>query len=101
MEAHDHDGQFNLGLQEDMKAIVGRRRALKMMAAGAGGLLVLAACGKDSAQPASPDESAGTASTGSTGSANYTAIPEETAGPFPGDGSNGVNALTQSGICAA
>jgi protocatechuate 3,4-dioxygenase beta subunit len=25
-------------------------------------------------------------------------IPEETAGPFPGDGSNGVNVLTQSGI---
>lgn len=25
-------------------------------------------------------------------------IPEETAGPFPGDGSNGVNILTQSGI---
>jgi protocatechuate 3,4-dioxygenase beta subunit len=26
------------------------------------------------------------------------AIPEETAGPFPGDGSNGPNALTQSGV---
>lgn len=25
-------------------------------------------------------------------------IPEETAGPYPGDGSNGVNALSQSGI---
>lgn len=25
-------------------------------------------------------------------------IPDETAGPFPGDGSNGVNVLTQSGI---
>jgi hypothetical protein len=26
------------------------------------------------------------------------AIPEETAGPFPGGGSNGVNALSMSGI---
>jgi protocatechuate 3,4-dioxygenase beta subunit len=26
------------------------------------------------------------------------AIPEETAGPYPGDGSNGVNVLTESGI---
>ncbi len=26
------------------------------------------------------------------------AVPEETAGPFPGDGSNGVNVLNQSGI---
>ena len=25
-------------------------------------------------------------------------IPEETAGPYPGDGSNGVNVLTESGI---
>jgi protocatechuate 3,4-dioxygenase beta subunit len=27
-----------------------------------------------------------------------TAIPEETAGPYPGDGSNGPNVLTQSGV---
>jgi protocatechuate 3,4-dioxygenase beta subunit len=25
-------------------------------------------------------------------------IPEETGGPFPGDGSNGVNVLTESGV---
>ena len=25
-------------------------------------------------------------------------IPEETAGPYPGDGSNGVNVLSESGI---
>ncbi|MGE0598181.1 MAG: intradiol ring-cleavage dioxygenase [Dehalococcoidia bacterium] len=31
-------------------------------------------------------------------SACTTALPEETAGPFPGDGSNGPNVLTQSGI---
>ncbi len=29
---------------------------------------------------------------------SLTPIPEETAGPYPGDGSNGVNVLTQSGI---
>jgi hypothetical protein len=28
-------------------------------------------------------------------------IPSETAGPYPGDGSNGPNALTQSGIVRA
>ncbi|MGE3076903.1 MAG: intradiol ring-cleavage dioxygenase [Dehalococcoidia bacterium] len=37
--------------------------------------------------------------TGTTpASACTTALPEETAGPYPGDGSNGPNVLTQSGI---
>ncbi|HEY3073050.1 MAG TPA: intradiol ring-cleavage dioxygenase, partial [Candidatus Limnocylindrales bacterium] len=31
-------------------------------------------------------------------SASGSGIPEETAGPYPGDGSNGVNVLTESGI---
>ena len=34
----------------------------------------------------------------STAAAVGTEIPEETAGPYPGDGSNGVNVLTESGI---
>ncbi len=37
-----------------------------------------------------------TAAPATTG--NLAAIPEETAGPYPGDGSNGVNVLNQSGI---
>jgi protocatechuate 3,4-dioxygenase beta subunit len=42
---------------------------------------------------------AGTASaTTATGSANCKAIPAETAGPFPGDGTNGPNALALTGI---
>ena len=39
-----------------------------------------------------------TATTTATTTGDTTAIPEETAGPFPGDGSNGVNVLSQSGI---
>lgn len=39
----------------------------------------------------------GTAST-VTGDGSCSTIPEETAGPYPGDGSNGVNALSTSGI---
>ncbi|MFT3710070.1 MAG: intradiol ring-cleavage dioxygenase [Archangium sp.] len=58
-----------------------RRRLLKFMA-----MFPLAACG-----------AADLASTGSAlGSCSV--IPEETAGPYPGDGSNGVNALSLSGI---
>ncbi len=37
-------------------------------------------------------------SSGGIGNAACPTIPDETAGPYPGDGSNGVNALTMSGI---
>src|SRR6185312_14870599 len=37
-------------------------------------------------------------SSGSASAAGTTEIPEETAGPYPGDGSNGPDVLTQSGI---
>jgi protocatechuate 3,4-dioxygenase beta subunit len=64
----------------------------------------LAACGSSDETSASATTTTPTTTTGSSGSAaNTTAatdseIPEETAGPFPGDGSNGVNVLTESGI---
>src|SRR6185295_13160704 len=35
---------------------------------------------------------------GSAAAADCTVIPEETAGPFPGDGSNGPDILTQAGV---
>ncbi len=40
----------------------------------------------------------GTGYGGMTGTGTCSKIPEETAGPYPGDGSNGPNALAQSGI---
>jgi protocatechuate 3,4-dioxygenase beta subunit len=43
-----------------------------------------------------PDESP--SSTATSGSTSAGEIPDETAGPYPGDGSNGVNVLEQSGI---
>jgi len=51
------------------------------------------------ATTATPATTATTATTASgTATDTATAIPEETAGPYPGDGSNGVNVLSQSGI---
>lgn len=41
---------------------------------------------------------AGTGTAGSNGSDTCSKIPEETGGPYPGDGTNGPNALTSSGI---
>ncbi|KJK44164.1 hypothetical protein UK23_30500 [Lentzea aerocolonigenes] len=78
------------GLQFDLATLFGRRRALSLLG-GAG--LTLVACAP-STTTSSPTTSGSSAAAGSA----LEAIPEETAGPFPGDGSNGPNALTQSGI---
>lgn len=75
----DHDR----GLQLDLPTILQRRSLLKIMG-GAG----LAAIGVSLF---------GTSSRVALAAASAV-IPEETAGPYPGDGSNGPNVLTQSGI---
>jgi protocatechuate 3,4-dioxygenase beta subunit len=69
---------------------------LGLIGIGAGSL-ALAAC--STATGASSGSASGTATSG-TDAATTTAgeIPDETAGPYPGDGSNGVDVLEQSGI---
>lgn len=88
------------------RSTTSRRRALMVLAGGGLGL-VAAACssGKSftSADTSSTSASTG-ASTSSTAASDAvdastcTVIPEETAGPYPGDGSNGVNVVTEDGI---
>jgi protocatechuate 3,4-dioxygenase beta subunit len=82
------------GLQFDLATLIGRRRALSLLG-GAG--LTLVACAPSTTTPTSTSTTTSAAGTTAAGSP-LEAIPEETAGPFPGDGSNGPNALTQSGI---
>ncbi|MGH8990233.1 MAG: intradiol ring-cleavage dioxygenase [Acidimicrobiia bacterium] len=94
------------GLAFDLATMLERRRALKLLAGL--GLVALVGCGGDDETAAgdttttsggSSSTSATSASgTGSTSGANCTEIPGETAGPYPGDGSNGPNILSQSGI---
>ena len=100
---HDHDDLHDRGLAFDLSTLTGllRRRRVLGLFAGAGAAATLAACGDSSGG----STAGGTASTGATATAStgastgtLTEIPEETAGPYPGDGSNGPNALTQSGI---
>jgi protocatechuate 3,4-dioxygenase beta subunit len=81
---HDHD----LGLRHDLPRLISRRRALAVMAGGVGAAF-LAGCGSSDPDPVPPAATADTASG---------TIPEETAGPFPGDGSNGPDVLAQSGV---
>jgi protocatechuate 3,4-dioxygenase beta subunit len=87
-ELHDHDR----GLSHDLPTLLSRRRALTLLG-GAGLAAALAGCGL----PGGDDGAAGS-STGSAAGAASTGIPEETAGPYPGDGSNGVDVLSESGI---
>ncbi|SER64076.1 Dioxygenase [Lentzea xinjiangensis] len=82
------------GLQYDLATLIGRRRALSLI--GGAGLTLVACAPSTTTSPNSTTNPAGT--TSPAGGAPLDAIPEETAGPYPGDGSNGPNALTQSGI---
>jgi len=75
----DHDR----GLGFDLPRLISRRRALGVMLGGVGSAVVVA-CGGSSSTPEAASSSA--------------SIPEETAGPYPGDGSNGPNVLTESGV---
>lgn len=78
----------------DRTPLLDRRSALRLLAGA--GLVALGACGRES----SSDEAPSSASTSTTPSSSdcADAIPEETAGPFPGDGSNGPNVLTEDGV---
>lgn len=81
------------GLQFDLATLIGRRRALSLLG-GAG--LTLVACAPSTTTATSTTTTAGSSTT--AGGSPLETIPAETAGPYPGDGSNGPNALTQSGI---
>ncbi len=87
---HPDEAVYDQGLVFDLGTVVSRRRVLTMIGAGAGVASVgLLARSGGAFASTTPDTSAGPPST---------EIPEETAGPFPGDGSNGPDALAESGI---
>ena len=73
----------------DITTLVTRRRVLAMVGAGAGAV-ALAAC-----STTSPTQ---TATTTTTSASATSEIPQETNGPYPANGSNGVNVLEESGI---
>lgn len=78
----------------DISTLLTRRRVLGLVGVGVGAA-ALAACGASSS---------GSSSTSTGGSASNTSttadgeIPQETNGPYPADGTNGTNVLTESGI---
>lgn len=111
-ELEDHD----LGLSQDLPRIVERnrlgRRSLPGLLGGVG-VVAVAGCAVGDSTSSASESSASTAAQGGPPSGRPGGgaappgsgvevgdgeIPEETAGPFPGDGSNGPNVLTGSGI---
>jgi protocatechuate 3,4-dioxygenase beta subunit len=119
-EIHEHD----LGLQHDLgtlqKRSLGRRGMLGIFG-GLGVAAGAAGCGADSSGTSTTTDASGAAASGAAtppaggpggggeppsggmgGDSSVEVadgeIPEETAGPYPGDGSNGPNVLTESGV---
>ena len=95
-ELEEHDR----GLVYDITTL-DRRRMLKLLGFGgiSAGMFVIAGCGPNgsSASASAAASAAGSAASSSVG-ASCAIIPEETAGPFPGNGSNGPDVLSQSGV---
>ncbi|MET0998889.1 MAG: intradiol ring-cleavage dioxygenase [Marmoricola sp.] len=106
-ELHDHDR----GLSHDLPMIVRRgmgRRGLLALFGGVGAVAI-AGCGTDGStsssgtgtssnvgaddSPADPPGGSGAGASVAEGE-----IPEETGGPYPADGSNGVDVLSESGV---
>ncbi|MHA3835689.1 intradiol ring-cleavage dioxygenase [Terrabacter sp. AAH1] len=92
-EIEDHDR----GLVFDLRTLVDRRRALTLLG-GLGVAGALAACSTSSPTTAGSAAASGSASSTAGSGAALVEAPDETAGPFPGDGSNGQNVLDDSGI---
>jgi len=92
---HDH----GRGLSHDLRVLAAmrdRRRVLQIL--GGAGLATLFGCSSSSTDGGSSGTSGGSGTSGTSGGGSCAEIPEETAGPYPGDGSNGPNALTLSGV---
>jgi protocatechuate 3,4-dioxygenase beta subunit len=91
------------GLVYDVATLVSRRSALGLFGALGAGALV-AGCGGTTGTSASgggtttASGSTSTSSSSSSASGDLTEVPDETGGPYPGDGSNGANVLDDSGI---
>lgn len=113
MKFDDHDAlelpEYDRGLQYDLSTLINRRQALRVLAGSS--LLAIISCGGGGAVTTTLLSSSTTIAPSATGTTGVSpgsettalakeceVIPEETNGPFPGDGSNGPNALTTEGV---
>ena len=103
-----HDDRHDRGLEFDVRTLLARRRVLGILG-GLGAGAALAACGTSGGSSTAGTTSSSTSSSSSSSSTSGSAasgsgstpgaeVPDETGGPYPGDGSNGPNVLDDSGI---
>ncbi|WP_416977839.1 intradiol ring-cleavage dioxygenase [Streptomyces sp. T028] len=98
---HHEDHEHDRGLSYDLP-VLARRRMIRLFAGA--GLIPLVGCAGNDEETASGTGSSSSSSSSSSGSGTGSSstecatIPNETAGPYPGDGSNGVNVLKESGV---
>jgi protocatechuate 3,4-dioxygenase beta subunit len=126
-DAVDDVEDFDRGLTNDLSTFAIQRRRLLQLVAGAGIAAVAAACGSGDGDSTTATIGSASATTGGTSAtsaeptgtgtaatsdtavtsdadadadvdASCSPIAEETAGPYPGDGTNGPNLLTESGV---
>jgi protocatechuate 3,4-dioxygenase beta subunit len=94
---------FDQGLAFDLTTLMDRRQAIKLIGSAgvAAGLMTILGCTPGailgSVSPGASTSPPGSAPAGGS-DASCATIPEETAGPFPGDGSNGPDLLSQSEV---
>lgn len=107
-----HDDHHEHSLAADLTAMLNlnsdRRQTLRWLLAGASALPIMGCGGGDSATDststtATTTTPTTTTTTTTTTTSSCSVIPEETGGPYPGDGTNSnssgvVNVLTQSGV---
>lgn len=94
-DAHGNEiDEEDRGLVYDMTTLVNRRAALGLFG-GVSVLTLLAACG---VAPEATTSASPSATTDPGTDSNLAEVPDETGGPYPGDGSNGINVLDDSGI---
>jgi intradiol ring-cleaving dioxygenase-like protein len=101
----DLDDDHDRGLAFDVGTLLARRGALKLL--GGVSLLAIGGCAAESVStsasrltstPGAPGAASSASSAGATGGPPTAEVPDETGGPYPGDGSNGPNVLDDSGI---
>lgn len=101
--ARPDDEVVDQGIGFDIRTLVNRRTVLSLVGLGAGAV-ALAACSavatgsSSSGRTVSPSAASPSASPTPTATAAAGEIPDETNGPYPADGTNGVNILEDSGI---
>jgi protocatechuate 3,4-dioxygenase beta subunit len=108
MNPHSHHlDDHDLGLQNDLRVVSQRmaeRRRLLGYMVGGGALAILSGCtGEDDGSTSGSGSGSGSGTGGGSTSSSCVAHSQETAGPYPSDGSNSVggsvsNVLIQSGV---